>query len=177
MSVLAFHQLIAKAVERNFCTSPQVEEDFLAFQVIESGVGVEIIMQAFEPEPDYQAVKICMWFCNQDSSRMNFVGIGYGDALVLCNILSYEIEWGAIIPLEYDENNVGICLTSTVDTAVDDLETMRNMDHSSILLRNMFRLCKSAERIYPVLYGVSTGQITSFDSLECFLSEEDESTQ
>lgn len=177
MSVLAFHQLIAKAVERNFLTSPQVEEDFLTFQVIEAGLGVEIIMQAFEPEPGQQAVKICMWFCNQDSSRMNFAGAEYSGALTLCNILSYEIEWGALIPWQYDETNIGISLTSTIDTAVDDVETMRNMDHNSILLRNMFRLCKCAEHVYPVLYGVSSGQITSFDNLECFLSEETESVQ
>ena len=177
MSALAFHQLIAKAVEINFCTSPQVEEDFLTFQVLETGVGVQIIMRAFEPEPEYQAVKVCLWFCNQDGSRMNFSAIDYGEALVLCNILSYEIEWGAIIPFQYDETNISICLTSTIDTAVDDVETMRKMDHNSILLRNMFRLFQTAERIYPVLYGVSTGQITSFDSIESFLAEETESTQ
>ena len=177
MSVLEFHQLIAKAIERNFCTSPQVAEDHLTFQAIEAGFGVEIIMQAFEPEPNNQAVKICLWFCNPDSSRMNFAAIEYDDALLLCNTLSYEIIWGAIIPFQYDEANIGICLTSTIDTAVDDVETMRKMDHSSILLRNMFRLCQSAEQIYPVLYGVSTGQITSFDSLESFLAEETESTQ
>lgn len=118
-----------------------------------------------------------MWFCNQDTSRMNFSAIGYGDVLELCNLLSYEIDWGAIIPCQYDEANLGICLASTIDTAIDDVEAMRNMDHSSTLLRNIFRLCKSAERIYPVLYGVSTGQIMSFDSLECFLAKEAESTQ
>lgn len=177
MSVLEFHKLIAKAIERNFCTTPQVAEDHLTFQAIEPGFGVEIIMKAFEPEPNNQAVKICLWFCNPDSSRMDFGTIEYTDVLLLCNTLSYEIDWGVIIPLQYGETNIGICLTSTIDTAVDDVETMRKMDHSSILLRNMFRLCQSAEHIYPVLYGVSTGQITSFDSIECFLAEDTESTQ
>jgi hypothetical protein len=134
-------------------------------------------MHAFEPEPNNQAVKVCLWFCHQDSSRMNFATIEYDDVLLLCNTLSYEIEWGAIIPLQYSETNTGICLTSTIDTGFDDVETMRKMDHSSILLRNMFRLCQTAERVYPVLYGVSTGQITSFDSIECFLAEETQSTQ
>jgi hypothetical protein len=177
MSQLAFHQLIAKAIERNFLTSPQVEEGFLHFQVGESGLSADIIMQAFEPEPGFQAVKICLWFCHPDGSRMNFSNIDFADALVLTNILAYEIEWGAILPWEYDETNIGISLTTTIDTEENDLEIMRNMDHNSILLRNMFRLCKSAEHVYPVLYGVSSGQITSFDSLEHFLSEETESTQ
>lgn len=177
MSTLAFHQLMAKAVERNFSISAKVGEDSLVFQIIENGLCAEIIMQAFEPEPNYQAVKICMWFCNQDGSRMNFADIEYNEALLLCNILSYEIEWGAIIPLMHNENNIGVSLSATIDTAVDDLETMRNMDHESILLRNMFRLYRSAERIYPVLYGVSTGQIASFDYLELLLDEEDEGLQ
>lgn len=177
MSQLAFHQLIAKAIEINFLTLPQVEEDSLHFQVSESGLSADIIMQAFEPEPGFQAVKICLWFCHQDSSRMNFANIDFGGALVLANLLAYETEWGAIIPFEYDESNIGISLTNTIDTEEDDLEMMRDMDHRSILLRNMFRLCQSAERIYPVLYGVSSGQITEFDTLEMFLSEEDETAQ
>jgi hypothetical protein len=177
MSQLAFHQLIAKAIERNFLTSPQVEEGFLHFQVAENGLAADIVMQAFEPEPGFQAVKICLWFCHQDGSRMNFADIDFAGALVLSNFLAYEVEWGAVMPWEYDESNIGISLTNTIDTEEDDLEIMRNMDPRSILLRNMFRLCKSAERIYPVLYGVSTGQITSFDSLEGFLSEADEVTQ
>jgi hypothetical protein len=177
MSVLAFHQLIAKGVQKNFCTAPHVEEDFLTFQVIETGVGVEIIMSAFEPEPNYQAVKVCMWFCHLDGSRMNFNTLSYNDVLLFCNKLSYDIQWGALMPFEYDEHTTGVALTSTIDTTVDDLEIMQRMDHNSIFLRNLFRLCRCAECIYPVLHGISSGQITPFDSLEHFLSEEDESLQ
>ncbi len=177
MSQLAFHQLIAKAIERSFLISPQVEEDFLHFKISESGLATYIFMQAFEPEPEFKAVKISMWFCHQDGSRMNFCNIDFSDALVLSNLLTFEIEWGTIVPFKYDEDNIGICLTSTIETEEDDLIIMRNLDQRSNLLRNMLRLCQSAEHIYPALYGVSSGQISDFKLIEMFLSEDEETAQ
>jgi hypothetical protein len=175
MSQLAFHQLIAKGVGRNFATSVEVKEDYLRFFIPADLFWADVILVGIEPEPNFQAVKVIFWPSTSDGSYLNFINIPYDDLLFLCHRLSRSVEWGSITPMSFDEKSTYLNVYACFDTDVEDIETMNKLDaDGSRLLRGLLRLCREVEMLYPALYGAASGQIKDITHLEKFLSEEDE---
>jgi hypothetical protein len=175
MSPLAFHQLIAKGVGRNFATSVDVKEDFLCFGISADSFCAEVVLAGYEPEPNNQAVKVTLWPSDLEGYYLNFAHLSQNEILFLCHILTQSVEWGSITHTEYDTGYVYLSIYACLDTDVEDIETMNSSyADGSRLLRGLSRLCREAEMLYPVLYGIATRQIEDITHIEKFFLKEDE---
>ena len=174
MSQLAFHQLVARGLLKNFLVPVDTTEDYIHFIINNDTFAADIVMAGFEPEPNYQALRVSFWFCHIDGQRMNFSGIPHDDLLFLCHKLSSSTEWGMLSPTQFDEDSVHISVYACLDTDTEDIESMNKLDFESRLLRGLMRLCREVEMLYPALYGVVTAQIRDLTHLQKFLSEEEE---
>jgi hypothetical protein len=177
MSQLAFHQLIAKGIGRNFVTTVEATEEYLRFFISADLFCADAILTGFEPEPNHQAVKVTLWPCDSEGSYLNFANIPYDNLLFLCHKLSRSVEWGSITPMQVDPDGAYLNIYACFDTDIEDIETMNRLDaDGSRLLRSLLRLCREVQMLYPALYGVATGQIKDITHIEKFLSEEEEET-
>lgn len=176
MSQFAFHQLVACGLQRNFLVPVDTTEDYLRFIINNDTFATDAIMVGFEPEPNYQAIKVTFWFCHVDGQRMNFVDIPYDDLLFLSHKLSSSMLWGVLSPMQFDDENVHMSVYGCLDTDTEDIEIMNKMDEASRLLRGLLRLIHEVEMLYPALYGVVTAQIKDLSHLEEFLSDEEETS-
>ena len=174
MSQLAFHQLVARGLLKNFLVPVDTTEDYIHFIINNDTFATGVVMVGFEPEPNYQAIKVSFWFCHIDGQRMNFASIPHDDLLSLCHKLSSFVTWGILSPTQFDEDNVHLSVYACLDTDTEDIETMNKMDEGSRLLRGLLRLVREVEMLYPALYGIVTSQIKDLTHLQEFLSEEDE---
>jgi hypothetical protein len=174
LSQLAFHQLVARGLMKNFLSPVETTEDCIRFIINVDSFATDVVMAGFEPEPNYQAIRVSFWFSHTDGKRMNFAGIPYDDLLFMCHVLSGSVEWGAISPLQFDQDNIHVNLSACLDTDTEDIESMNKLDTESRLLRGLLRLIKEVEMLYPALYGVASGQIKDISNLQLFLSEKEE---
>ena len=69
MSQPTFHQLLEKGIRRNFGMAVETTTGGLKFSITTELFCALVMVEEFEPEPDFQAVKTVFWFCDSRPHR------------------------------------------------------------------------------------------------------------
>lgn len=171
------HTVVGEVIEHIFTMKPYVSDEYVSFGLEADYFKAECVLHVFEAmletkdEPAQQGMQIWVRFCHEELDRMNFSKFSWPEILELCRRLQDELNWGTLLPSLVDEHTIEISLYRSIDVTLSDVRMALNQDLRSEFLRTLKRLLDEWEELSPILSGVSTGQITSFEGIELLMQE------